>query len=101
MIIYNITVKVDAVIADAWKEWQMREHIPEIMQTGLFEQYHFCRLLNQDDEDGPTYVTQFFATRLENYEAYIRDFAPVLRDKAINAWGKGFIAFRSLLEVVK
>jgi len=98
MIIYNITIKVDAAIAGEWIRWQQQEHIPEIMATNHFKEFHLSRLLNQDDSDGPTYVTQFFAETMEDYERYIKEDAPLLRDKAIARWGAGFIAYRSLLE---
>ncbi len=41
-----------------------QEHIPEIMATGLFHDYRFCRLLEQDDSDGPTYTIQYFTDTL-------------------------------------
>lgn len=100
MLVYNITSKVHTSIAEGWVRWQMEEHIPEIMSTGLFTEYKFLRLLQQDDSDGPTYVVQYLTTSKENVDQYIEKYAPALRDKAILKWGDGFIAFRSLLESV-
>ncbi len=100
MIIYNITVKVSSTIADEWINWQVNEHIPEIMETKLFTDYKVLKLLNEDEAEGPTYVTQLFADNMLNYDAYINDHAPRLRKTAISKWGDQFIAFRSLLETV-
>lgn len=101
MIIYNITIKVNNSISDEWLKWQLEEHIPEIMSTGLFDQYKFFRLLDQDDTDGPTFVLQYYTGERKYYDQYIKEHAPKLREKAFIKWGDGFIAFRSLLESVQ
>ena len=79
----------------------MEEHIPEVMSTQLFDEYKFFRLLEQDDSEGPTFVIQYFTPLKENYEKYINEFAPVLRERAFKKWGNQFIAFRSLLQAVQ
>jgi len=48
MIVYNVTIKVDPQIEKDWIKWQKSENIPEIMATGLFSEYKFYRLLEQD-----------------------------------------------------
>lgn len=100
MFVYNITMKVDNAIAEEWLQWQTGEHIPEIMSTALFVDHKFFRLLEHDDSDGPTYVVQYFAETKENYDRYIKEFAPALRKKAIDKWGDRFISFRTLLKVM-
>jgi hypothetical protein len=101
MFIYNITVKVSNSIADQWMKWQREEHIPEIMSTNLFYQYKIFRLLDQADTDGPTFVIQYYTDERKSYNQYIKDHAPTIREKAFVKWGKGFIAFRSLLQAVQ
>ena len=100
MLIYNITIKVSNSIAGEWLKWQREEHIPEIMCTGLFDQYKFFRLLEQDDTEGPTFVFQFHTSDRKNYDRYINEYAPGLRKKALKKWGEGFIAFRTIMQVV-
>jgi hypothetical protein len=101
MFVYNITNKVDHSILDEWIKWQLEEHIPGIMATNLFIDFKFYQLLDQDESDGETYVIQYFTDRKENYEEYIRQYAPAFREKAIKKWNDGFIAFRSLLQSVQ
>ena len=100
MIAYNITTKIDWSIADAWMLWQQQEHIPEIMSTQLFIDYKIFQLLNQDDNDGPTFIIQYFTSSIENYNKYINEFSSSLRMKAFDKWGDRFISFRTLMEVV-
>jgi hypothetical protein len=100
MIVYNITIKILPQIETEWLIWQKNEHIPEIMSTGLFYDYRFYRLLEEDESDGLTYVVQYFAYSKENYNNYISSFAEKLRDKAIARWGEKFLAFRTVMQVV-
>ncbi|WP_295126554.1 DUF4286 family protein [uncultured Chitinophaga sp.] len=100
MIIYNVTVKVTNVVADRWLEWMKGEHIPEIMNTGLFHDYRICRLLEQDDSEGPTYTIQYSTDTVENYETYLHEHAPRLRQLSYNMFGDQFVAFRTVMQVV-
>jgi len=101
MIVYNLSVKIDAQIEDEWICWQKEEHIPEIMSTSLFSEYKMFRLIQQDSKDNITYVIQYFALSFENYNHYIKKFAPALRQKAFNKWGNRFIVFRTIMESVQ
>lgn len=100
MIIYNVTIKVEASIAKEWLQWMQEVHIPEVMQTGCFTDYKIVRLLEVDDTEGPTYATQYYAESKAIYNQYISMFAPALRDKTHKQWGDRIIAFRSVMEVV-
>ena len=99
-IVYNITCKVRWDILEPWLLWQLEEQIPAMLGTGLFDDYRFYRLLEQDEEEGPTFVIQLFTTSLDRYQRFILEFAPGLQQAGWDKWGNGFIAFRTLLESV-
>ena len=101
MFVYNITMKVQNAILDEWIAWQKEEHIPEIMATRLFSNYHFYRLLEHDDVEGTTFIIQYFSNTKENYDRYIREHAPGLREKALKKWGDRFIGHRTIMEAVQ
>jgi hypothetical protein len=100
MLIYNVTIAVSASIADAWLQWLKQVHIPEVMATGCFADYLIVRLLEVDESEGPTYAVQYKALSRADYNRYIEVHAPRLRQASLDRWGDGFIAFRSLLEVI-
>ena len=100
MIVYNNTIKIDPFIVEAWLQWLLQEHIPEIMALGLFTEYKMFRLLEQDDAEGMTFVIQYFAPSLENYDQFTEEFAPALQRRSFDKWGDRFIAFRTVMEVV-
>lgn len=100
MIIYNVTVQVEASIAKEWLAWLVGEHIPEILRTGCFTDFRVVRLLEVDEEEGPTYAVQYHAQNRSDYDRYMHLHAPLMQQKSFARWGNRFIAFRSLMEVV-
>lgn len=100
MIIYNVTIKTDHEIADAWLNWMKTEHIADVLGTGLFTECRLCKLLEQDETDGVTFSAQYAAANIEDYKKYIEKHAQTMRDKGNKLFGGRFIAFRSVMEVV-
>jgi hypothetical protein len=100
MIVYNVTYKVRWSILDKWLAWLQEEHVTAHMATGLLDSHRFFRLLEQDEEEGPTYVVQYFTTSLERYRQFMIEFAPGLQRVSYDRWGDGFIAFRTILEEI-
>jgi len=100
MIVYNITIKINPDIEEAWLLWQQQEHMPDIMASGQFTDCKIFRLLEQDDSEGSTFIIQYFAPSLQNYYRYIDEYAPLLRQKAQDKWGNQAFAFRTIMQVV-
>ena len=100
MLVYNTTIKVDPQIEKEWFDWQRNTHIPEIMATGLFSDYKFFRLLEQDDTTGITYVIQYFSSSIDHYKKYLEEFASLLNEKAFAKWNDHFISFHTVMEIV-
>ena len=98
MIIYNVTIKVDADTANDWVQWMKEEHIPELMRTGLFIDARLCHLLEQDEMEGATYVAQYFCEGIAQYNTYISDHVQQMRDKGFARFGGKFAAFRTVME---
>lgn len=100
MIIYNVTAKVATDKHLQWIKWMREEHIPAMLGTGLFHDYRICRLLEQDDEEGPTYAIQYYTDSLENYQTFQEEHAQALRQRGYNLFGDSFIAFNTVMQVV-
>jgi|JI6StandDraft_1071083.scaffolds.fasta_scaffold143239_2 hypothetical protein len=100
MIVYNVTVSLaDESIHEEWMQWMKEVHIPEVMQTRLFEDYRILRLL-QEENNGITYAIQYRSKSLEEYYRYQQEFAPALQAKTKEKYGEKLLAFRTLLEEV-
>ena len=97
MYIYNVTIKILPAIEESWLKWMKTTHIDEVMKTGMFDTYMFSELIEPLDEEGKTYVIQYFTDAETRYLQYIQEFAPHLRQEGYNLFGNQFIAFRTVL----
>lgn len=100
MIIYNVTLKVSWAIHDEWVKWMKEKHMPEVMATGCFTGKQLVKLLDTEEEEGPTYAAQYYADSYADYKRYIEQFSQPLRDDGFSRWGNNFIAFRSVMQIV-
>jgi hypothetical protein len=101
MIVYNVTVNVSNDVIDEFTLWMKTEHLPEVMQTGMFNNYRMFKMLTrQPDETGITFVIQYFADNISLYERYQVEFAPALQQKTKLKFGDKVLAFRTLMEEV-
>lgn len=99
MVLYNVTVKVDKDIQQEWVDWMKQEHIPDLINTGLFVDAKLFRLLEVDEQDGITYAAQYFCKTLDEYKAYINQHADTMRSRGIERFGDKFVAFRTLMQL--
>lgn len=100
MIIYNVTIKVDNETADDWVKWMKSEHMSDLLTTGLFVDARLCRLLEQDEGEGVTYIAQYFCEGMEQYNTYINHHAEIMRNKGAKLFGGKFVAFRTVMEII-
>lgn len=99
MIVYNVTLNIEDDAHDAWLKWMKETHIPMVMETGMFVEFSFAKLLSrQEDETGTTYVIQYLANSMADYEKYQAEFAPALQAETRKLFEGKFVAFRTLME---
>ncbi|MEX2513966.1 MAG: DUF4286 family protein [Cyclobacteriaceae bacterium] len=101
MILYNVTINIDEEKEDEFIEWMKSNHIPKVMNTGLFFEFRFFRLLQENNGDGVNYATQFYAQTLEELERYQGRYAEDLRKEFKDKFGSHFVSFRTVLESVE
>ena len=101
MIIYNVTTKVRTAIAKEWLQWLKDIHVKEILDTGCFTDFKIVKLLEIDEEEGPTYALQLYAESKAIYNQYFEKFAGKMRQQAFDKWGDHFISIRSVMQIVE
>lgn len=99
MILYNITISVDASCAKQWEEYMEKIHIPAVLATGHFRDYKLCRV-EGDEQGGLTYAVQFITHSVEAFTTYQNDCAPALQNEFASKWGSKAAAFRTVLPVI-
>lgn len=100
MILYNITTNVTPDIEGDFIEWMKSIHIPEVLETGIFFEHKFYKLLHESDDGSINYSIQFFTESMEKMMEYEHRHAPALRAKTLARYQDKAISFRSLLETV-
>ncbi|HCP40405.1 MAG TPA: DUF4286 domain-containing protein [Cryomorphaceae bacterium] len=98
--IYNVTIVVNPVVEERWIQWMKEEHIPEVIETGMFTSYIFTQVILEQEQDHPSYSIQYRALDLESIKLYMQMYSDPLREKSAQAWGEHAIAFRTVLEVL-
>ena len=99
MILYNVTINIDAAVHDEWLQWMKEVHVPDVMNTGLFVENKICRIF-AEEEGGKAYSIQYFAKIWDDYNRYQDDFAPKLQAEHTKKYQGKFAAFRTILKVV-
>lgn len=101
MILYNVTVNVEASVEREWLEWMQNEHILDVLNTGMFKYAKIFRLLNVEQTEGTaTYAVQYFAASMEDFDAYQEKFGSTLRSEHETRFGGRTVSFRTLMEEV-
>lgn len=100
MYLYNVTVKVELSRADEWLHWMREKHIPDVMATGFFIEQRLCRLLDDGDLDGVTFVIQYLCNSLDDFLQYKTTKAASLQKDHLEKFGTDVVAFRTVMEVL-
>lgn len=101
MILYNVTVSIDENIETDWLHWMKEDHIPKVMDTGMFMDRKIFRLLSHEQEGAITYAIQYFAESIEHIHEYQEKHAEALQAEHTNRFKDKFVAFRTMLEHVE
>ena len=97
MIVYNVTVSLEPSIHKDWIKWMKEVHIPDVMNTGLFNSNRICRVLENDEI---TYAIQYTCENENKLNEYQKRYADKLQAEHTNRYKGKFGAFRTLLEIV-
>ena len=97
--IYSVSVSVPKPLRDDWILWMQREHIPDVMATGFFDDFQMQELLEPVPyPDMFTFNVQYFCPTKEAYDQYLDKAAPRLRQATEDKYGDRIQVFRTLLK---
>lgn len=100
MVLYNVTINIDRDREEEFIAWMKQEYLSRVMQTGLFYEKRFFRLLQEDNGNGINFSAQFLAENLEDLEFFQERYSEVLSEILKEKFGSQFVSFRSVLESV-
>ena len=99
MIIYSVTITIEAGIESEWVDWMTKVHVPDVLRTGCFSECRMSKVLDSEGEE-PSYVLQYQCRSLEEYHRYRDNFAPALQKDHSDRFAGKFRGSRQLLEEV-
>ena len=99
MLLYNVTLIVEDASTEAWLQWMQEDHIPKVMDTGLFVSNRLLKVIDSPNE-GVTYCSQYVAQSMEDYQTYQEIYAPALQDELNSLFKDKFVSFRTLMEYI-
>ena len=97
---YNVTVGIDKDVEQEWLQWMKAEHIPQVMETGMFVDFKMYKVLQDDEGENVSYSVQYFAQTINHVNFYFEKFAPSLLEKLRTRFQNKHVAFMTLLEEV-
>tara|TARA_B100000902_G_C27187625_1_gene852179 strand:- start:474 stop:776 length:303 start_codon:yes stop_codon:yes gene_type:complete len=90
MILYSVTIIITDSITEKWELWMKREHIPDVMATGLFKSYNFLKDLNLHNK----YIIQYELESIQDYLKYKKRFALKLQTQHSEKFSNNYTACR-------
>lgn len=96
MYIYNVTVNVEEEVQQEWLRWMKETHIPDVMNTGLFQSSHLLEVMVEEAQ-GVTYSVQYRVKDMETLRLYQEVYAPKLQREHQSKFSDKAVAFRTIL----
>jgi Domain of unknown function (DUF4286) len=90
MLLYEVTLEVEAGLAHRVEEHMRQSHIPAIAATGCFRVIRFCR------SDAGRFRTTYQADNQADLDRYLRDYAPSLRAEFSREFPEGVSLAREI-----
>ena len=101
MIIYNVTVSIDATIEQEWLSWMRSKHIPDVMSTKAFRECKLSRLMTGEEQGGKAYSLMYTAFSSEHLAQYQKVHALGLQEEHTRKYQGKFAAFRTELKIIE
>jgi len=99
MIIYSVTVTIEAAIEREWLDWMRRVHVPDVLRTGCFTRAAIYKMF-EPTSDEQTYVIHYQCSAMAEYQRYRDHFAAALQKEHSDRFSGRFRASRQILEEV-
>jgi hypothetical protein len=100
MILYNVTVSIDASCAEEWLSWMRQKHIPDVMATRCFSESRISRV-HGEEEGGLTYAISYVSPNQQKMDEYQQLHAPALQAEHTQRYQGRFAAFRTMLHIIE
>jgi hypothetical protein len=99
MIVYCVQLSIDRECEPDWLHWMCQRHIPDVMNTGVFERYECLKQIETESTSAAVYQLRYYCPSLESLQHYQQTFAPGLQAEHSQRYAGRFTATRTILEI--
>jgi hypothetical protein len=100
MLLYNVTIGIDAQSEKDWLAYMKNNYIPAVMKTGMFVSSRMYKVLHDSNDGTISYSVQYFAENIDNVQQYLEQFAPAIIEDHRRRYSDRHVAFMTLLEEI-
>lgn len=100
MLIYNVTIHIAPSAEADFVAWMQNEHIQEVLATQCFHKAIFLKNQTENTEKYRAYTCQYFCATATDLDHYYQEFAPALRQKGQQKFGKAMVGTRTEFQVL-
>lgn len=100
MILYNVTVSLDASKSEEWLLWMRSKHIPDVMATSCFMEAKISKIQG-DEKEGANFSVMYLCASETLLKKYRENHAPLLQKEHSEKFEGHFAAFRTILTVIE
>lgn len=97
---YQVRLRIDVDRADAWEQWMVDVHLPDVLATGCFERAWICREPAEDSANRRAYQMIYIAPSRADFERYQADYAEALQADHSSRYAGSFDASRQLCDAL-
>jgi hypothetical protein len=95
MILYLVTSTVPANLKDEWKEWMRTSHIPKVMATGCFLDYHIYK---PKEGESDKFFVHYICRDIADYQLYQEKYSQDLQNETKEKFNDQIKSERAVLE---
>ena len=101
LIIYQVTVYIEAHSESEWYRWMVDIHIPEVLNSGYFKQASIAKMIEpQGENERRGYQIRYQCDSMASLQAYQTHAAPALQKDHTQRFKGQFQAQRCILELL-
>lgn len=99
MLVYQVTITLDAAREAEWLDWMRRVHLPDVLSTDCFTHCGMTKAIEPSSTE-VTYVIRYNSPSLDVYERYRMEFALALQQAHTARFAGAFRGTRLVLKEV-
>ena len=100
MLIFNTTYKVATNQNENWLEWMNNQHIPFMLESGLFSKPQIAKVLGSEDNEGLSFSVQFLIQDIDSLMDWHRENAVSFQNNCSAKFGTEVVFFTTVLELI-